>query len=239
MWERMCATAKGGKFMMGSKKRKITTTYAQDTRQPRECEPYAHEKREDTARKKKRFSFPAVAVQTLPVVARSAPVGNSHVPDARQNDGSRIFKTRRQCSWPSVNQWVHNMSHNAINARLTCSSARVIIRVNLEHDRILPFFGVGNDFSQWSVHGLMITDLSQTLLSANIIKAVQLVLTLFEVENAARASIRVVRVNHSVHAQRKMSMDRESAAVIDMQLLKFAVVYKTDFRSCANFVVSK
>ncbi|KAG2346885.1 hypothetical protein BDR05DRAFT_1057441, partial [Suillus weaverae] len=50
-------------------------------RQPREREPtpgYLHEKREDTARKKKRFSLPAVAVQTVPVVARSAPVGNSH-----------------------------------------------------------------------------------------------------------------------------------------------------------------
>ncbi|KAG1877294.1 hypothetical protein F4604DRAFT_1653097 [Suillus subluteus] len=50
-------------------------------RQPCEREPiprYAHEKREDTARKKKRFSLPAVAVQTVPVVARSAPAGNSH-----------------------------------------------------------------------------------------------------------------------------------------------------------------
>lgn len=47
-------------------------------RQLREREPYAHEKREDTARKQKRFSLPAVAVQTVPVVARSAPVGNSH-----------------------------------------------------------------------------------------------------------------------------------------------------------------
>jgi hypothetical protein len=50
-------------------------------RQPCEREPtprYAHEKREDTARKKKRFSLPAVAVQIVPVVAHSAPAGNSH-----------------------------------------------------------------------------------------------------------------------------------------------------------------
>ncbi|KAG1817202.1 uncharacterized protein BJ212DRAFT_156981 [Suillus subaureus] len=47
-------------------------------RQPQERDPYAHENREDTARKKKRFSLPAVAVQTVPVVARSAPDGNSH-----------------------------------------------------------------------------------------------------------------------------------------------------------------
>ncbi|KAG2147885.1 uncharacterized protein EDB93DRAFT_1085231 [Suillus bovinus] len=48
--------------------------------QPRQpCEPrYAHEKKEDTARKKKRFSLPAVAVQTVPILARSAPVRNSH-----------------------------------------------------------------------------------------------------------------------------------------------------------------
>jgi len=36
------------------------------------------ERREDTARRKKRFSLPAVAVQTVPVVARSAPVGSTH-----------------------------------------------------------------------------------------------------------------------------------------------------------------
>lgn len=40
---------------------------------PHEREPYAHENREDTARKKKRFSLPAVAVQTVPVVACSTP----------------------------------------------------------------------------------------------------------------------------------------------------------------------
>lgn len=34
---------------------------------------YTYERREDTARKQKRFSLPAVAVQTVPVVARSAP----------------------------------------------------------------------------------------------------------------------------------------------------------------------
>ena len=34
---------------------------------------YTYERREDTARKKKRFSLPAVAVQTVPVVARSVP----------------------------------------------------------------------------------------------------------------------------------------------------------------------
>jgi hypothetical protein len=43
---------------------------------PRERDPtrrYPRERKEDTARKKKRFSLPAVGVQTVPVVARSAP----------------------------------------------------------------------------------------------------------------------------------------------------------------------
>lgn len=50
-------------------------------RQPCDREPtprYEHDKREDTARKKKRFSLPAVAVQTVPIAGRSAPVGNPH-----------------------------------------------------------------------------------------------------------------------------------------------------------------
>lgn len=50
-------------------------------KQPREHEPtpgYVHKKKEDTTRKKKRFSLPAVAVQTVPVLARSAPGGNLH-----------------------------------------------------------------------------------------------------------------------------------------------------------------
>ncbi|OJA13639.1 hypothetical protein AZE42_09890, partial [Rhizopogon vesiculosus] len=42
--------------------------------EPQRRPRYSRERIEDTARKRKRFSLPAVAVQTVPVVARSAPV---------------------------------------------------------------------------------------------------------------------------------------------------------------------
>jgi hypothetical protein len=46
MWEEMCTTAKGEKFMMGSKKRKITTKYIKDNPTNASPHPDMHTKRE-------------------------------------------------------------------------------------------------------------------------------------------------------------------------------------------------